>query len=188
MMAEQPFPSVFECEVLSELSSGNTMRLFYPGAVESGGHDGLNVRVVPREGKEWVGTFASGRFGRRTTTGVFATPNPEKICVVAGGLAYIVNVANPKEHESIPIVPVVAVRSSAKYRFLIFANYTELLAIGDDGVAWRTDRLSWDSFELTTMTDDTLCGVFWDVQSESERSFSVNLSDGTHTGGAFVPI
>lgn len=188
MTIEQPFPSAFELEVLSELSSGNTKRLFYPGAVASGGHDGLSVRVVPHEGEAWIGTFASGRFGHKTTTGVFATPDPTKLCVVVEGLAYIVDVANPEEHESAPIVPVIAVRSSAKYRLLIFANHTELLAIGVNGIAWRTKRLSWDSLKLAAMTDDTLSGVFWDIQSESEQGFTVNLADGTHAGGAFVPL
>jgi len=188
MMIEQSFQSAFEFEALSELNSGNTKRLFYPGAGESGGHDGLNVRVVPHEGEAWIGTFASGRFGPKTITGVFATPNSTKICVVAEGQAYIVNVANPKEHESLSIVPVIAVRSSAKYSLLIFANHTELLAIGANGIAWRTERLSWDSLKLTTLTDETLCGVFWDIQTESEEGFAVNLANGTHTGGAFVPI
>lgn len=188
MMIEQPFPSAFEFEVLSELRAGNTKRLFYPGAIESGGQDGVNVRVVPHEGEAWIGTFASGRFGAKTITGVFTTPNPTKLCVVAEGQAYIVDAANPKEHESLPIVPVIAVRSSAKYRLLIVANHTELLAIGANGIAWRTERLSWDSLKLTTMTNETLYGVFWDIQTESEQSFTVDLATGTHTGGAFVPI
>ncbi len=187
-MIKQPFPSAFEFEVLSELGSGNTKRRFYPGAVESGGHDGLNVRVVPHEGEAWIGTFAFGRFGPKTITGVFATPNPTKLCVVAEGEAYIVDVANPKEHENLSIVPVIAVRSSAKHRLLIFANHTELFAIGANGIAWRTERLSWDGLKLTTMTDETLCGVFWDIRTESEQSFSVDLATGTHIGGAFVPI
>lgn len=188
MMIEQKFPSSFNIKVLSEIKSGKTKRLFYPGAAESGGHDGLNVRVFPHESEAWIGIFASGRFGPKTITGVFATPNPTKLCVVAEGQAYIVDVANLKEYESLPIVPVIAVRSSVKYRLLIFANHTELLAIGANGIAWRTERLSWDSLKLTTMTDETLCGVFWDIQTESEQSFSVDLATGTHTGGAFVPI
>lgn len=187
MTIDNPFPSLFEFRILTEIGSGDTRRMFFPGAVKSGGHDGINVRIVPHEGEAWVGTFASGRFGNKAITGVFATPNPSKLCVVAGGQAYVVDVTNPKAHEEISLVPIIAVRSSEKYRLLIFANHTELLAIGDNGIAWRTERLSWDGLKLTAMDDENIRGVFWDIQSESERSFIVNLADGTHVGGAFVP-
>ncbi|CAH2408761.1 hypothetical protein MES5069_70379 [Mesorhizobium escarrei] len=91
-------------------------------------------------------------------------------------------------HESLTIVPVIAVRSSVKYRLLIFVNNTELLAIGVNGEAWRTERISWDNLKLTTMTYDTICGVFWDIQTESEQGFTVDLATGTHSGGATMPV
>jgi hypothetical protein len=187
-MIEQPFPSAFELDVLSELPSENTKRVFYPGGLESGGHDGLNIRVVPYEGEEWIGTFASGRFGPKTVTGVFTTPNPNKFCAISEGQAYIVDVTGPKVCESLTIVPIIAVRSSMKHRLLIFANNTEILAIGVNGAAWRTERLSWDSLKLITTTDDTLCGEFWDVQTESEQGFTVDLANGTHCEGATMPV
>jgi hypothetical protein len=37
--------------------------------------------------------------------------------------------------------------------------------------------------KLTSMSEDELCGVYWDIRSESEQSFAVNLANGTHTGG-----
>ena len=188
MMIENPFPQAFEFELLSELRSSHTKRLFYPGAIESGGHDGLNVHVIPHAGDGWIGTFAFGRFGPNAITGVCTTPNPTKLCVIAEGQAYIVDVVHPQACDSLRIIPVLAVRSSAKHGLLIFANHTELLAVGADGIAWRTARLSWDSMKLTSMNDDELCGVFWDIQSESEQGFTVDLATGRHTGGASVPV
>lgn len=187
MMTQHPFPAEYELECLEELQAGHTRRLFFPGGTSDGGHDGINVQVSPHEGTEWVGTFALGHFGPRAITGLWTTPNPSSLCVVAEGQGYMVDARNPQQCEAVPIVPVLAVRSSAKYQLLIFSNHTELLAYGSTGIAWRTKRLSWDSLKLTTMSDDELCGVFWDIRSESEQSFAVNLADGTHTGGANVP-
>jgi hypothetical protein len=188
MMIETPFSHAFEFELVSELRSNHTKRLFYPGAIESGGHDGLNVHVIPHESDEWIGTFAFGHFGPKAITGICTTPSPTKLCVIAEGQAYLVDVVNPEACDSLRIIPVLAVRSSAKHRLLIFASHTELLAVGVDGIAWRKARLSWDSMKLTSMNDDKLCGVFWDIRSESEQGFTVDLATGRHTGGASIPV
>jgi len=188
MIIEQPFPSSFKFEVLSELRAANPRRWFYPGANESGGQDGVNVQIVPSEGEKWIGTFAFGRFGAKSITGVFTTPNPDELCVVSEGQAFMVDATRPKKWESLPIIPVIAVRSSKEQQLLIFANHTELLAIGDNGIAWRTGRLSWDSLKLTGITNEAIHGVFWDIQTESEQSFSVDLVTGAHSGGVSFPV
>lgn len=186
-MSTNLFPVAFEFERLGELPASRVKRLFYPGATAAGGRDGLNVRVIPHRGEEWIGTFAAGGFGPKAVTEVCSTPNLNKLCVIAEGQGYIVDVEHPECCDSVPIFPVLALRRSTKHRLLIFANHTELLAVGDDGVAWRTTRLSWGSMKLTSMSEDELFGVFWDIRSESEQSFTVNLGNGTHTGGANVP-
>jgi hypothetical protein len=187
MMSTNLFPAAYEFERLAELPASRAKRLFYPGATAIGGRDGLNIHIIPHGGEEWIGTFAAGGFGPKSVTEVCHTPNPNKLCVVSEGQGYVLDVRHPKSCDSVPIFPVLALRSSAKHRLLIFANHTELLALGEQGVAWRTARLSWDSLKLTSMTDDELSGVFWDIRSESEQSFKVNLANGTHTGGADVP-
>jgi len=186
-MSTSLFPAAFEFERLDELPASQVKRLFYPGASSTGGHDGLNVRVIPQQGETWIGTFAAGRFGPKAVTEVCSTPNPTMLCVIVEGQGYLVDVEHADSYDCVPIVPVLAVRRSAKHRLLIFATHTELLALGVEGIAWRTARLSWDSLKLTSMSEDELCGVFWDIRSESEQGFTVNLEDGTHTGGADVP-
>lgn len=142
-------------ELIEELPNSSSKRLFYPGAVESGGQDGINIRVAPSLGETWIGTFARGQFGPKAITKVFTMPDPGQLCVVASGQAYIVNANNPQYHYSPAIAPVMDVRLSEKHGIVIFANHTELLAIGVNGAVWRTERLSWDSLKLTTMTDDS---------------------------------
>jgi hypothetical protein len=43
----------------------------------------------------WVGFFSAGGLGG--TTGVYACPSPDHLCVVADGLAYLVDVRRPDE-------------------------------------------------------------------------------------------
>lgn len=181
------FAADYEFESLSELPACRVKRLFYPGATAAGGRDGLNVHVIPHRGEEWIGTFAAGGFGSRSVTEACRSPNSRKLCVVSEGQGYIIDVECPEIYDDVPIFPILALRSSSKHRLLIFANHTEILAVSAEGVAWRTARLSWDSMQLTSMSEDELCGVFWDMRSESEQCFTVNLINGEHTGGAIIP-
>lgn len=182
MTTDYVFPAIYEFEHLNELDSVHTRRLFFPGGTSAGGSDGINVHVIPHNGVDWVGTFASGRLGSNASTGVWTTPNPTKLCIISQGQGYIVDALSPGACEPLPIFPIFAVRSSAKHRLLIFASYTELLAYGVMGVIWRTKRLSWDGLKLTSMTEDQLCGHFWDIRSESEQSFTVDLATGNDNG------
>jgi len=44
---------------------------------------------------------------------------------------------------------------------LVFADYTELVAYDKTGIKWRTERLAYDSFKITEVTDRTLRGEFF---------------------------
>lgn len=186
-MITDMFLAAFEFERLAELPTNPIKRLFYPGATSIGGRDGVHVHVTPHRGDEWIGVFAAGSSGQTAVTELCRTPNPKKLCVVANGQGYIVDAEHPELWDNVPIFPVLALRGSSKHQLLIFANHTEILAFGAGGIAWRTARLSWDSMTLTSMGEDEVSGVFWDIRSESEQSFTVNLLDGTHSGGAHFP-
>ncbi|MFQ6311466.1 hypothetical protein [Lysobacter capsici] len=188
MIIERLFSANFEFKVEQELTRSDAKRLFYPGAVETGGQDGLTVRVDPNNGDPWTGVFAPGKLGANCITGIFSAPNPLEICVVSSGQAYLIDVISPRRYSVLPVIPVTAVRSSEKHKILIFSDHTQLLAIDASGVAWQTERLSWDSFRITSIDDDVIRGVFWDIQSESEQGFEVDLATGAHVGGVKLPV
>jgi hypothetical protein len=70
-----------------------------------------------------------------------------------------------------------------KHGIIVFANFTELVAYGSQGLKWRTKRLTWDSMKVVEVTDDLLKGEFWDIRSESTQGFTVDLATGNHEGG-----
>ncbi|MEZ5245464.1 MAG: hypothetical protein R2707_10235 [Acidimicrobiales bacterium] len=55
----------------------------------------LVLEVEPMNGQRWVGMFEASGLGG--TTGVFATPDPARLCAVVDGLAYVINAADPAD-------------------------------------------------------------------------------------------
>lgn len=179
MIVDRSFPAEYDIEVLREQGPARHRRLFYPGATEAGGKDGLSVRVAPLVGEPWIGTFAFGRYGARTLSGVFTMPDPNRLCVVSRGEAYLVNANCPSHYEIARIRPVIDARVSLKHKLFIMVDHGGLLAIGPSGVAWQTEQSDWDELRLTGKDEDHLCGTVWDLPTGSEERFCVRLADGS---------
>jgi hypothetical protein len=178
------FGGLYECELVDELPGVEGMpRFFYPGAIGSGGGDGIMVRVTPEGGGAWIGTFAFGKFGNSAVSKVVTTPNPERLCVVSRGAGYLVSARDPGEWEGVKAIPVIDIRSIPGAGVLVFASFTDLVAYGAEGIRWRTGRLTWDSMKLVEVTDEKIVGQYWDIRSEETQRFEVDVATGTHRGG-----
>jgi hypothetical protein len=75
----------------------------------------------------------------------------------------------------------------AEQHLLVFASFHSLLAWGRDGKAWQTGRLSWDGVRMTAVRGETLIGLGWQMSTDRELEFEVNLKTGQHRGGGYVP-
>ncbi len=71
----------------------------------------LLLMVRPASGGTFLATCALGFTNPAMPTGVFACPNPEEMCAVAGGYAYMINTAQPERCTHIALKPVVEVRT-----------------------------------------------------------------------------
>lgn len=177
------FAHAYVCERLTETPQTAQEHFFYPGASTKGGRDGILVEVRPECGRTWFGTFAFGQVTPKGISGIFTTPNPERLCVVSQGAGYFVSATKPTEWEAIRATPIIDVRPIRAQGIIVFANFTELVAYGPTGMKWRTKRLTWDSLKITEVTDAFIKGEFWDIQSEATANFVVDLASGTHQGG-----
>ncbi len=178
------FPRVYECERLLELPGfGLLPHYYYPGATKNGGRDGVTVRVRPENHESWLGTFAFGNMAPKSLSGLFTTPNPERLCVVARGEGYLVSTSAPTVWERVTVTPILDVRTILARSIIVFANFTELTAYGPSGVKWVTKRLSWDGLKITEVSNDVIKGEFFDIRSNSTASFIVDLETGNHDGG-----
>ena len=160
------------------------MRYYYPGGTPEGGQDGLIVDVSPRTAQSWIGIFAFGKLAPKGRDGLYTWPDPRVLCVVSRGHGYLVRVDEPAKYETIRVNPILDVIPVASRRIVVFANYTELVAYGEAGPVWVSDRLSWDGITITAVTHEYIEGKVWDPRDEADVAFRVDLTNGRHEGGS----
>ena len=156
----------------------------YPQQVEEVERGALELLVRPAptasELGEFLATFALGFADPTVPTGLWACPDPDYLCAVAGGYAYLVNAANPKQWQQVEYRPVLTVTVLLSQQLLLFAGHQSLVAYGPSGKAWETGRLSWEGFKILKVGDTSLTGLGWDLIADREFEFEVNLRSGEH--------
>ena len=180
---QRAFPHSYEFDYIDETPSAIKQRYYYPGASTDAGRDGILVEVRPANGCPWFGTFAFGHLSSKGASGIFTTPDPQRLCVVARGAGYFVSADRPTIWEPVLTTPIIDVRPIPAQDIIVFANYTELVAYGHKGIKWATSRLAWDSLHITEVTDRIIRGRFWDLRSEALATFVVDLATGESQGG-----
>ena len=147
----------------------------------------FQLMVHPANGGTFLATCALGFTDPTMPTGVFACPNPQEMCALAGGYAYIVDTAHPEHCTHIAMKPVVEVHAVVPQKVLLFVGFHSILAWGANGIAWETERLSWEGVRLIGIEENTLHGMGWNLLSDREAAFEIDLLTGRHQGGGFTP-
>jgi hypothetical protein len=156
----------------------------YPVELEEGDRSGAYLRVTPQDGPAWVGFFALGFDSDQVVNQVCSTPDPERFCLAVGGYAYLVKASAPAEWQRIEQRPVVDLRVLPQQQLVLFAGFTSITAFSNSGLAWTTERLTWEGLAITEIDGDKLLGHGWDALADKEVPFEVDLKTGKHTGGA----
>jgi hypothetical protein len=187
----ESFPRNWKADVLQRPPLIAPARQFtYPqqiaGEEESLARGALQLLVHPAVGGTFLATCALGFTNPAMPTGVFACPAPHQMCAVAGGYAYIIDTAQPKHCEHLSLKPVVEVRPLIPHELLLFVGFHSILAWGSSGLAWETARLSWEGVRVTDIDGQTLHGMGWNLLTDREVAFTVDLLTGQHQGGGFA--
>lgn len=156
----------------------------YPVELEEGDRSGVYVRMVPNDGPAWFGFFAAGFDSPQVMNAVCSCPDPASACVVAGGYAYVVKSSNPGQWCRIEQRPVIELRPVTDQQLILFSGFTSITALGAEGVAWTTERLSWEGIRISQIHQGLVHGFGWDALADKEVPFEVDLKTGKHTGGA----
>jgi hypothetical protein len=143
----------------------------------------LLLMVKPERGGSFLATCVRGFKSESMPTGVFACPNAGEMCAVAGGYAYIVDTTEPGRCSQIGLKPVVSVLGSEARGLLLFVGFHSIVAWGVAGLAWETAKLSWEGVRVTEISDDAVVGFGWDLTTDREIEFRVDLRTGKHAGG-----
>lgn len=156
----------------------------YPAEVEEVERGALEVLVRPMAGEQpFLATCALGFASPVVPAGVWSCPDPDELCAVAGGYAYIVDTRAPERWTQIEYRPVTNIRPAPECGLLLFASFHTVLAWGREGRRWQTRRLSWEGVRLGEVRDGKLQGWGWEMRTDLELEFAIDLQTGEHAGG-----
>lgn len=178
----------------------------YPGVAEEVERGALEVLVQPAGGQPFLATCALGFRDPAAPTGVWSCPDPDWLCAVSGGYAYLIDSSNPERFTMLRYRPVLnvlhyssnltdkspdqfdEVREQQRILFdklLLFVGHHSILAWGSDGEAWESDRLSWEG--ITNLRIEAriegaiLHGEGWDLRTDKDLPFALDLNTGKRT-------
>ena len=186
------FPSSWRAEILSAPPLIAPARQFtWPqrvaGEEDALARGALLLQVKPASGGSFLATCALGFRAPSALSGVWSCPRPDDLLAVAGGYAYLADTLAPEHPLHLPLRPVAQVLPAPEAGLLLLAGFHSIAAIGATGLLWETARLTWEGLTLTGIRDSQLHGLGWDMRTDRELPFTVDLSTGAHTGGAFNP-
>ena len=186
-MIDSTFAHSWQAEILPSRPLILPARQFvYPVQVEEVERGALELMIRPQGAQPFLATCALGFAGPGVPTGVWACPDPAWLCAVAGGYGYLIDTRDPTQWQQLGYRPVTAVNAIADHDLLLFSSFHSLLAWGRAGKLWQTGRLSWDGLRVTAIRGGTVVGLGWDMNTDSEREFEVNLKTGQHRGGGYL--
>jgi hypothetical protein len=147
----------------------------------------LRALIRPANAAPFLATFALGFAHPESLNGIWSCPNPAELCAVAGGYAYILNSAAPDQFTLLEMRPVVEIRALPAHQLLLFAGFYSLIAWSANGLAWQSARLTSEGIRLAdtgvVAASHTLHGWGWDLRTDQEVPFAIDLRTGKHTGG-----
>lgn len=183
------FPHRWQAEILPARPLILPPRHFvYPRDAEEVERGALEVLIradapTPPEGRSpsaqpILMTCALGFRDPAAPTGLWSTPNPEEICAVSGGYAYLIDTTNPARFTMLSYRPVLQVRPAPAHHLLLFLGHHRILAWGGNGQAWESPKLSDEGITLGVIAGDTLNGTGWNLMTDKETPFALDLQSG----------
>ncbi len=118
----------------------------------------LVVEITPESDARWIATLEAGGLGG--LTGLYATPSDSHLCALADGLAYLINAGSPADGAMPVHHQVSQVVSVDGCDLLLLVRFIDIVALGPDGVAWRSHRLAVDGLAVVGISSEAIvCSV-----------------------------
>jgi len=175
------FPHRWQAQILPSRPAILPARHFvYPRDAEEVERGALEVLVRPEEqnAQPFLATCALGFRDPAVPTGLWSAPNPDELCAISGGYAYLIDTNAPQRFTMIPYRPVLEVRPVLVAGLLLFVGHRSILAWGAAGQAWESEKLSDEGVTITAIEDSQLCGAGWQMLTDKETPFTLDLRTG----------
>ena len=180
-IVDYSFPHPWRAEILRARPLILPPRHFvYPKEAEEVERGALEVMILPGppDVQPFLATCALGFKDPVVPTGIWSTPNPEEICAVAGGYAYLIDTTRPERFTMLAYRPVLEIRPVVDFGLLLFVGHYAILAWGSEGEAWQSEKLSDEGISVTGTGAGTLSGLGWDLMTDTETPFTLDLQTG----------
>lgn len=173
------FPANYVVDEQAELPGSGSPNVHYFPNARPRGVFGMLIRVRPADDQPWIGCFASGGSASAATE-VMTCPNSGELCVVSGGAGYLVAANNPQQWTPLPCHPVRQIMGCRAYNLILFADYTEVLALGPRGVLWKSGRLVTDEMKLERVEGRIIHARGWEPGGDVELQIDVETGTLLH--------
>jgi hypothetical protein len=176
------FPHTWQAEVLAARPLILPPRHFvYPRQAEEVERGALEVLIRPNgvEGQTFLATCVLGFRDAAAPTGIWSAPNPNEVCAVAGGYAYLIDTTAPERFTMIPYRPVLKIVPAAAEERLLFVGHHAILAWGREGQAWESEKLSDEGVTILGIDNGLLRGMGWQMRTDKETPFALDIRDGS---------
>ena len=180
-----PFPHNWQAEVLAARPAILPARHFvYPREAEEVERGALEVMVRPGDGAQpFLATCALGFRDPAAPTGLWSTPNPDELCAISGGYAYMIDTRAPERFTMISYRPVLQVLSGVAQGLMLFVGHHSILAWGARGQAWESAKLSDEGITIRGFANGQLHGLGWEMIADREMPFTLDLRTGRQAAG-----
>jgi hypothetical protein len=184
------FPHSWSAEVLAQPPMIAPARQFIypqrvPGEDDALARRALLLNVMPAHGGLFLATCALGFRDPAMPSGIFSCPRAGDLLAVAGGYAYLIDTLAPERCLHVPLRPVTEVLPVPEVGLIVLAGFHTVAALDANGLRWQSARLSWEGVKLSEVRDGKLHGTGWNMHTNREVPFVVDLATGAHEGGGF---
>jgi hypothetical protein len=179
-MIDWTFPHRWEAEIQPARPLILPSRHYvYPREAEEVERGALEVLVRPDRGAPpFLATCALGFRDPSVPTGLWSCPNPDELCAVSGGYAYVIDTTTPERFTMIAYRPVLELRAAPESGLLLFVGHRSIVAWGVHGQAWESGKLSDEGVTIASVDGGVLHGMGWELMSDQETPFALDLRSG----------
>ena len=191
-IVHEAFPHTWSAQVLASPPLIAPARqfvypLYVPGEEDAMARGALLLQVKPAAGGVFLATCALGFRDPSLPSGVYACPRADDMLAVAGGYAYLVDTLQPERCLHLPLRPVTQVLAAPDEGLLLLAGFHHVAAVSREGLLWQSGRLSWEGVQLGEVSQGKLHGTGWNMKTDRDVPFTLDLRTGEHRGGGFTP-